>query len=442
MSLLFVHFRLLSSAFVALTASRGCNGAAWLYAQLASGSDLEVHRAVVEAYDFSGVRRLVDVGGGHGALLAAILSRHPEVRGVVFDQPHVVRGAHANLERAGVAARCELMGGDFFCSVPGGADAYILSAIIHDWSDEDAVLLLKNIRRAIAGGGRLLLVESVIQPGSTPDFGKLLDLEMLIACGGRERTEPEIRALLAAAGFRLARVFPTASATSVIEAVPAWRGATGRGAARGALQAPGTASPLVRRGTIHRAARSMRDPETFVEGAPAGPAAPFRRRTGGRTASSCPAPGQVGCRGGTAGGRCPACPLDELHVAEQRGARIAEGVLFAWRMAPLMLSCLAAKQIPPPADYSFPNIPRGKPPGVGQLLPSCFFFVTRARRCGLLPAWSCAPSPRSRDSSMKSEATPGFQCCTSRPGSPGPAAAPWREIPGRGGRAPLQHYPT
>ncbi|MGK3970028.1 methyltransferase [Sorangium sp. So ce118] len=123
--------------------------------------------------------------------------------------------------RAGVAARCELMGGDFFRSVPGGADACILSAILHDGSDDAAVLLLENIRRAIADGGRLLLVESVIQPGNTPDFVKLLDLEMLIACGGRERTEPEFRALLAAAGFRLARVFPTASATTVIEAVPA-----------------------------------------------------------------------------------------------------------------------------------------------------------------------------------------------------------------------------
>ena len=186
-----------------------------------TGFATQVHRAAVAAYDFSGVRRLVDVGGGHGALLAAILARHPEMRGVLFDQPDVVRGARPNLERAGVAARCELMGGDFFRSVPGGADAYILSAILHDWSDEDAAVLLQNIRRAIADGGRLLLVESVIQPGNTPDFGKLLDLEMLIACGGRERTEAEFRALLAAAGFRLARVFPTASATSVIEAVPA-----------------------------------------------------------------------------------------------------------------------------------------------------------------------------------------------------------------------------
>ncbi|MGK3998387.1 methyltransferase [Sorangium sp. So ce1024] len=180
----------------------------------------QMHRAAVAAYDFSGVRRLVDVGGGHGALLASILSRHPEMRGVLFDLPRVVRDARAGLERAGVAERCEVTGGDFFRSVPEGADAYILSAVVHDWSDQDSLVLLRNIRRAIADGGRLLLVESVIQPGDAPDFGKLMDLAMMLAGGGRERTEAEFRELLAGAGFRLSRVLPTASATSVLEAVP------------------------------------------------------------------------------------------------------------------------------------------------------------------------------------------------------------------------------
>ncbi|WP_433931864.1 methyltransferase [Sorangium cellulosum] len=181
----------------------------------------QIHRAAAAAYDFSGVRRLVDVGGGHGALLASILSRHPEMRGVLFDLPRVVGDAQASLERAGVAARCEVAGGDFFRSVPEGADAYILSAILHDWSDEESLVLLRNIRRAIADGGRLLVVEAVIQPGNGPDFGKIFDLAMLVAGGGRERTEAEFRALLAAAGFRLSRMFPTASPTTVIEAVPA-----------------------------------------------------------------------------------------------------------------------------------------------------------------------------------------------------------------------------
>ncbi|WP_437733798.1 methyltransferase [Sorangium sp. So ce1335] len=181
----------------------------------------QIHSAAVAAYDFSGVRRLVDVGGGHGALLASILSRHPEMRGVLFDLPRVVRDALAGLERAGVAERCEVAGGDFFRAVPEGADAYILSAIVHDWSDDDALVLLRNVRRAIADDGRLLLVESVIMPGDAPDFGKLLDLAMMLVGGGRERTEAEFRALLAAAGFRLTRVLPTASANAVIEALPA-----------------------------------------------------------------------------------------------------------------------------------------------------------------------------------------------------------------------------
>lgn len=174
--------------------------------------------AVAEAYDFAGIDRLVDVGGGHGQLLATILARHSGMRGVVFDLPHVVAGAAAVIEAAGVASRVDIVGGDFFESVPASG-AYFMSHVLHDWGDADAERILRTIHRAGAPGARLLLAESVLSPGNEPDLGKFGDLEMLVATGaGRERTEAEWAALLAAGGFRLERVLPTAAPMCVIEA--------------------------------------------------------------------------------------------------------------------------------------------------------------------------------------------------------------------------------
>jgi SAM-dependent methyltransferase len=180
-----------------------------------------VAAAVTEAYDFSRFRRIADVGGGRGALLAAILKATPAARGVVCDQPEVVAGARATMEAAGVAERCDYAGLDFFQSVPEGADAHVLKWIIHDWDDERALAILRNCRRALADGGRLLLVEAVVPEGNDPSFSKWMDLQMLIMTGGRERAAAEYRALLARAGFEMTAVVPTESPVSIVEAVKA-----------------------------------------------------------------------------------------------------------------------------------------------------------------------------------------------------------------------------
>ena len=184
-----------------------------------TGIIAETAFAVREAYGFAGIRTLVDVGGGHGMLLATVLAANPALRGVLFDLPHVVEGAAPTFERAGVRDRVTISGGDFFAEVPR-ADAYVLSHIIHDWDDERATAILRSIRRSAEPGARVLLVETVIPPLNAPSFGKLLDLEMLVLPGGVERTEAEYAALFRAAGFRLARIVPTQSMSSVIEAVP------------------------------------------------------------------------------------------------------------------------------------------------------------------------------------------------------------------------------
>ena len=176
--------------------------------------------AVVAAYDFSRFDRVVDVGGGHGALLRAILSANPKLRGVLADRPTVVAGAEA-LRTGAMADRCEFTGVDFFSSVPGGADAYIMRWIIHDWNDEDSLKILRNCRGAIRRDGTLLIVDSVLKPPNEPDPGKLMDSNMLVMVpGGRERTEAEFAALLRQAGFSLTRLIPTAGAVSIIESQP------------------------------------------------------------------------------------------------------------------------------------------------------------------------------------------------------------------------------
>ncbi|HEX4949147.1 MAG TPA: methyltransferase [Blastocatellia bacterium] len=173
--------------------------------------------AVVAAYDFSSIQKIVDVAGGHGSLLAGILSANPHLHGVLFDQPHVVNGADDKL--AGFADRCEIVGGNMFEEVPSGGDAYIMKWIIHDWNDERSLVILNNIHRAMLENGKLLLVEMVVPPGNEMHFAKLIDINMLVMTGGCERTETEYKELLAQAGFKLTRIVPTEGPASVIEAI-------------------------------------------------------------------------------------------------------------------------------------------------------------------------------------------------------------------------------
>lgn len=186
-------------------------------AAMTSISTLE-SKAVVAAYDFSGINTLVDVAGGHGLMIVTILKANRRMRGILFDLSHVTAGATALLQSGGVADRCQIVSGDFFASVPEGGDAYVMKHIIHDWDDDRALTILRNIKKAMKPGGRVILLESVLQPGNTPDFGKLIDLEMLLFPGGRERTEAEWASLFRRAGFELSRIVPTQSPLSVVEA--------------------------------------------------------------------------------------------------------------------------------------------------------------------------------------------------------------------------------
>ena len=188
----------------------------------AAMTDMSVGTAgpVVEAYDFSGFGVVADIAGGHGYLLSQILKATPGLKGILFDTPQVVGGAQALLEREGVGERVERVAGDFFEAVPA-ADAYVLKHIIHDWDDERCVRILSNIRAAMGPGARVLIVEAVVPEGDEMHYSKLLDLEMLTSPGGVERTEEEYAALLAEAGLRLARVIPTRSPFSIVEAVRA-----------------------------------------------------------------------------------------------------------------------------------------------------------------------------------------------------------------------------
>jgi O-methyltransferase domain/Dimerisation domain len=174
--------------------------------------------AVAAAYDFSPFKTVVDVGGATGNMLAAILARHPEPRGLLFDRPHVVVDATKLLKANGVVDRVTIEAGDFFQTVPTGGDAYILSHIIHDWNEEQCLTILGHCRKAMKPNGRLLIVEMVLPPGDAPHPGKILDMVMLVLTGGQERTEAEYAHLLDNAGFRLNRVVATQSPVSVVEA--------------------------------------------------------------------------------------------------------------------------------------------------------------------------------------------------------------------------------
>jgi hypothetical protein len=178
-------------------------------------------QAMVDAYDFSGLNTLIDIGGGNGSLITTVLRKYPSMKGVVYDLPNVVARTAEYLKTAGVADRCRTIAGSFFESIPPGGDAYLMRHIIHDWTDEQCRTILGHCRKAMSPHARLLVIEMVIPPGNTPAFGKLLDLNMLVLPGGQERTEAEYRALYQAAGFRLSRIVPTAMEVSIVEGVPA-----------------------------------------------------------------------------------------------------------------------------------------------------------------------------------------------------------------------------
>jgi hypothetical protein len=176
--------------------------------------------AVAEAYNFDGIRSIVDIAGGHGLLLATILQRNPHLQGTLFEMSHVLEGAKSG-PLMPVMERCTLASGDMFSSVPAGADAYIMKHIIHDWPDDRCVQLLSACRKGVNSGGKLLVVDTVIQPGNDFSPGKFLDLQMMIFPSGCERTEKQFHALFAAAGWRLNRIIPTAAQDSIVEALPA-----------------------------------------------------------------------------------------------------------------------------------------------------------------------------------------------------------------------------
>jgi O-methyltransferase domain/Dimerisation domain len=181
--------------------------------------------AVVAAYDFSPFRRIVDVCGGNGTLLAGILKAVPTLAGVLFDLPQVVDRAGAAMRELGVADRCDIVGGDFFKTVPAGGDVYLLKHVIHDWSDERAAAILKTCRRAMSVKAKLLILEGVYPPRidqSDESRGAAAnDVNMLVCTGGRQRSEAEFCNLYAAAGFRLIRILPTQTPVKVIEGIPA-----------------------------------------------------------------------------------------------------------------------------------------------------------------------------------------------------------------------------
>jgi ubiquinone/menaquinone biosynthesis C-methylase UbiE len=176
--------------------------------------------ALLDVLDLSGAHRIVDVGGGRGTLMAALLRSYPKATGVVFDLPHVIELGRQHIADAGMTSRCELIAGDFFETVPAGGDAYLLKWVLHDWDDARSVAILKNCRRAMGSAGRLLVIEAVIPEGNAPFLHKLIDINMLVMTGGRERTEAEYAGLFQAAGFELRSIRATPLEAAVLEARP------------------------------------------------------------------------------------------------------------------------------------------------------------------------------------------------------------------------------
>jgi len=177
------------------------------------------HRAILDVYDFFDVRTLTDVGGGNGALMAEILESNALMSGVVAERPSLIEAAEKYIQARGLTERCRVTACDFFEGIPAGSDAYLLSHVLHDWNDEQCLKILRNCRRAMKTGSKLLVVESVISPGNGFSIAKLLDLEVLVMGGGRERTESEFRALFKVSGFEPVRITPTRESISIMEGI-------------------------------------------------------------------------------------------------------------------------------------------------------------------------------------------------------------------------------
>jgi len=177
------------------------------------------HRAIVDAYDFSGINTLTDVGGGLGVLMAEILIANPLMNGVVAEIPSVIQKARKIIQSKGLEERCNAVECDFFKSVPPGSDAYLMSNILHDWSDEQCHIILRNCHKAMKPESKLLIVEMIVPSGNQPSIAKLLDLEMLVTTGGCERTEKEFAIVLKTSGFKLSRTIDTKESVSIIEGI-------------------------------------------------------------------------------------------------------------------------------------------------------------------------------------------------------------------------------
>jgi hypothetical protein len=188
------------------------------FAKAMSGVSAMAMHAVLAVYSFAGARKVVDVGGSHGVFLSAVLKQERDARGVLFDLPEVVKGAGDALAAEGVLDRVERVGGSFFDAVPSGGDVYLLKFVLHDWSDEECVRILTNVREAMAADAKVVVVEMPIVPEGPPSPAPLLDLNMLVMLTGKERTPDEYAALFARAGLRLSGVTPTPSPFAVLEA--------------------------------------------------------------------------------------------------------------------------------------------------------------------------------------------------------------------------------
>jgi hypothetical protein len=191
-----------------------------LFHEAMSGFSEHEIAAILDAYDFSSFATVVDVGGGQGALVAALLKTYSHLRGVVLDREDVAAGARHLLAQAGLAERADFVAGDFFQAGPRNGSAYLLKSVIHNWDDASAQKILHNCRQAMSEDARVIMMERVIPAADTPSEAKLFDINMLVTVGGQERTEEEHRNMLRVSGFELARIIPTASQLSLIEGVP------------------------------------------------------------------------------------------------------------------------------------------------------------------------------------------------------------------------------
>ena len=177
------------------------------------------HREIIEVYDFSGISTLTDVGGGLGVLMAEILKANSFLKGVVAELPSVIQETRKMIQKLDIEERCKVAECDFFENIPSGSDAYLMSNILHDWTDEQCKIILKNCHKAMNKESKLLIVEMVILPGNDPSIAKLLDLEMFVTTGGRERTESEFKSLFKSAGFKLSRTISTKGNISILEVI-------------------------------------------------------------------------------------------------------------------------------------------------------------------------------------------------------------------------------